>query len=594
MKNPKFIFIFFITILNLGAGSNSYAQKTKPNMKTITRSEFSKYIRDYIKKEMSDRKITGLSVAVVDSSGILISDGFGYADKDANLQADSNTIFPIASITKTFTGIAVMQLVEQGLIDLDKPIGNYIEALSLPNGEEKIITTRMLLTHHSGIQGDILYNWYLPEVTKDPLIYEQIVDLINEAGTIFPPGKMHSYCNAGYALLGVLIHKVSGKSYVDYIHSEILSPLKMNNSIVFAGEKTQAKIAKGYDGKKSLNMPMKLGIPAGGMALSSSDAAKYMQAVINTYQGNGTIMKPETMHQMMRQQNSGVPVDKGFSMGLSWFLQHPLNTQTKYASHRGELPPYHSMLVILPELEAGVFIGSNTNKAPHAPDEMAHEIIHELYEYQTGEKPNFEKTAKPININRKKLAEHEGYYPNVYFGPMKVIARKNKLLLKSKAMPMPLHLEPLADSSFSVGVKLFGLIPIPVKMLDPLKVEFKKIENEKYLYFNIGGTMLNPNIRIKPFDVPREYDNYTGKYKVINMKNSERVVKDVKIKKSKDFYLLKYTFLGRHKFNLALEPVNAKTARIAGEGQFQGEKIHWETKNDTIRMHWSGLILEKR
>jgi len=594
MKIPKFIFIFFITILTLGAGLNSYAQKTKPNMKTMTRTQFSEYIWEYIKKEMSDSKITGLSVAVVDSSGVLLSDGFGYANKDANLPGDKNTIFPIASITKTFTGIAVMQLVEQGLVDLDKPISNYIEALSMPNGEEKTITTRMLLTHHSGIQGDVLYNWYLPEVSKDPLVYEQIVDLINEAGTIFPPGKMHSYSNAGYALLGVLIHKVSEKPYVEYIRSEILSPLGMDNTLVFAGENPKGEIAKGYDGRESMNMPMKLSIPAGGMALSSSDAAKYMQAIIKTYQGNGTILKAKTMHKMMSQQNTEIPVDNDFSMGLSWFLQHPLNAYTKYASHRGELPPYHSMLVILPELEAGVFIGTNTNKAAHAPDEIAHEIIQELYEYQTGEKPNTKKIAQQINLSRKELEKHEGYYPNVYFGPMKVVARKNKLLLKSKAMPMPLHLEPLADSSFDVKVKLFGLIPIPVKMLDALKVEFKNIDTEKYLYFNIGGTMMNPNIRIKPFTMPQEYDNYTGKYKVMNMKNSERVVKDVKIKKSKDFYLLKYTFLGRHKFNLALKPVNDKKARIAGVGQFMGEKIRWEKANDKIQMHWSGLILEKK
>src|SRR6056297_928956 len=250
MKIPKFIFIFFITILTLGAGLNSYAQKTKPNMKTMTRTQFSEYIWEYIKKEMSDSKITGLSVEVVDSSGVLLSDGFGYANKDANLPGDKNTIFPIASITKTFTGIAVMQLVEQGLVDLDKPISNYIEALSMPNGEEKTITTRMLLTHHSGIQGDVLYNWYLPEVSKDPLVYEQIVDLINEAGTIFPPGKMHSYSNAGYALLGVLIHKVSEKPYVEYIRSEILSPLGMDNTLVFAGENPKGEIAKGYDGRE--------------------------------------------------------------------------------------------------------------------------------------------------------------------------------------------------------------------------------------------------------------------------------------------------------------------------------------------------------
>jgi CubicO group peptidase (beta-lactamase class C family) len=593
MKTIKYTIIILVAIFSFAKGLLSQPIAKNSNSLKMTRNQLSENIKDYIREEMSDRKITGLSIAVVDSAGVLLSNGFGFADKENRILADNNTIFPIASITKTFTGIAVMQLLEKGLIDLDQPIGNYIQELSLPNGEENTITTRMLLTHHSGIQGDILHNWYLPEVSKDPLVYEQIVELINEAGTIFPPGTMHSYCNAGYSLLGVLIHKVSGKHYVEYIRSEILSPLGMDNTLVFAGENSEANVAKGYDGKKVTSMPMKMGIPAGGMATSSDDAAKYIKTIINTYQGKETLLRTESLRQMMSQQNNAVPYDEGFSMGLSWFLQHPLKSHTKYASHRGELSPYHSMLVVLPEIETGVYIGINTNKAANAPDEMAHTIIKDLFEYHTDKKIGTEKKTQPVSMKKEELLQHEGYYPNVYFGPMKVIARKNKLLLKSSAMPMPLHLEPRSDSTYTVKTKLFGLIPLPVKMLEVLTVEFKEIENDKFLYFNIAETMLNPNLRIKPYTVPPEYDQYTGKYKVLNMDHSDKVVKNVKIKKSKDFYILKYTFLGRHQFNLVLKPVDKTNARIAGLGRFQGEKIQWKTENNSTRMHWSGLILEK-
>jgi len=533
---------------------SSYAQSNNFNKQQMntTRNELAIQLKDYIQKEMSRRKIVGLSVAVVDSNGILLSDGFGKADKENNILADNSTLFPIASITKTFTGIAVMQLVEQGLIDLDKPIGTYIKELSLPNSEENIITTRMLLTHHSGIQGDILYNWYLPDISKDPLIYEQIVNLINEAGTSFTPGKLHSYCNAGYSLLGVLIHKVSGTPYVEYIRSNILSPLEMTNSIVFAGENSNAFISKGYDGRKVTEMPMKLGIPAGGMALSANDVAKYIKAIINSYHGNSTLLNAETMKKMMTQQNSNVILDKGFSIGFTWFLQDPIGKYTKYAAHRGELPPYHAMMIILPELKIGVFISVNNNKAATAPDEMAHKIIADLYEYYTGKAIPIKEPEKIITLNREQVKQYEGTYPNVYFGPMTVKLKGKKLLLKSSVMPMPLSLIPLADSTFSVKEKLFGFIPLPIKLLEALKVEFRENEGEKYLYFIIQNSMLNPNIKVEPFDIPQDYINYSGKYKVINMENSERVVKKVKvnIKSNGDYSILKYTFLGRHKFNL--------------------------------------------
>ena len=576
---------------------SSYAQSNDFNKQQMntTRNELAIQLKDYIQKEMSRRKIVGLSVAVVDSNGILLSDGFGKVDKENNIFADNSTLFPIASITKTFTGIAVMQLVEQGLIDLDKPIGTYIKELSLPNNEENIITTRMLLTHHSGIQGDILYNWYLPDVSKDPLIYEQVVNLINEAGTIFSPGKLHSYSNAGYSLLGVLIHKVSGKSYVEYIRSNILLPLKMTNSIVFAGENSNAFISKGYDGRKVTEMPMKLGIPAGGMALSANDAANYLQAIISSYHGNSTLLNAETMKKMMTQQNSNVILDKGFSIGFTWFLQDPIGEYTKYAAHRGELPPYHAMMIILPELKFGVFISVNNNKAATAPDEMTHKIIADLYEYYTEKTIPTKEPEKIITLNREQAIQYEGTYPNVYFGPMTVKLKGNKLLLKSGVMPMPLTLIPLADSTFSVKAKLFGFIPLSIKLLEALKVEFRENEGEKYLYFIIQNSMLNPNIKVEPFDIPQDYINYSGKYKVINMENSERVVKKVKvdIKSNGDYSILKYTFLGRHKFNLVIRPIDKQNARIAGIGCFMGDKIHWKTSDDKVLMYWSGLILEK-
>jgi len=547
----------------------------------------------YIEKEMSKNKIVGLSVAVVDTNGILLAEGFGKADKDNNISANSSTLFPIASITKTFTGISVMQLVEKGLIDLDKPIADYIPELKLPNGEEKIITTRMLLTHHSGIQGEILYNWLLPEVSKDAIIYEQVVPLINQVGTIFQPGKLHSYSNAGYSLLGVLIHKVSGLSYPEYIHKNIFEPLKMESSIAFAGENTNNIISKGYSGKDTTSMPMKLGIPAGGIAMTANDAAKYLLSVIGSYQGDNSLLKRETMLMMMTQQNKDVVLDEGFSIGLTWFLQDPIMNYTKYAAHRGELPPYHSMMIVLPEMKIGVLVCVNTNNST-VPDELAHKIIRDLLEYQTGIKIQETKIENEISLNTKQLEQYEGVYPNIYFGPMTVKLKGKKLVIKLPVMPTPLVLTPLADTTFSLKARMLG-ISFSVKMLDAMRVDFREFDNEKYMYFIIQNSMLNPNLKIEPFEIPQEFDNYEGKYKIVNMENSDRVVKDIKIKINKNgkFSMFKYTFLGRHKFNMVIEPIDKQNAKFAGVGYFVGDKIRWEISENKIFMYWSGLKLEK-
>lgn len=564
-------------------------EHTKPS-----RAEMVENLRVYIEDEMIRNKITGLSIAVVDADGVLLSDGFGKADRENNIEANSSTLFPIASVTKTFTGIAVMQLVEKGLVDPDRPISYYIPELSLPENEEKIITVGMLLTHHSGIHGDILYNWYLPEVSDDPLIYEQVVDLINRLGTISPPGKLHSYSNAGYSLLGVLIHRVSGMGYADYIRSNIFEPLGMKSSIVFAGEKTKCVVSKGYNGKKSTSMPMKLGIPAGGIAMTADDAAKYINGIIEAYHGKRPVLRSETMRMMMTQQNKNVIPDDGFSIGLTWFLQDPVMEHTLYAAHRGEMPPYHSMLIILPEVKLGVFIGVNTNSAAHIPEEMAHKIIYNLYEYQTGISVDKKGTTEKKSSDFAQLKKFEGIYPNVYFGPMELKIRSEKLLLKSPFMPVSMVLVPQAGSTFLVRARFMGITFQP-KQLSTFRIDFRESGGDKFMRFHIDDRMLNTNLKIEPFKLPIEYQHYTGKYKVVNMENSGRVVKDVRLKMDRNgkMLLFQYTFLGRHKFNMVVQPTDSRKAKFAGAGYFTGDKIRWEKTNKTTYMFWSGLKLQK-
>jgi hypothetical protein len=320
-----------------------------------------------------------------------------------------------------------------------------------------------------------------------------------------------------------------------------------------------------------------------------------MMGVIDSYYGNNQLLKQETIMQMMTQQNSDVILDKGFSIGLTWFLQNPINQVTKYASHRGELPPYHAMMIILPELKTGVFISINTNSAANVPEEMAHKIIYGLYEYQTDKSVPQIKDKEKISLSKEQLKQYEGIYPNIYFGPMKVKPEGKKLKIKSPAMPAPLVLIPHADSTFSVKTRVLG-ITFSVKSLNSLKIEFREYNGEKYMYFIIQNSMLNPNLEMSPFEIPEEYVHYAGKYKVINMENADRVVKNIKINinDSGEFSIFKYTFLGRHKFNMVIQPIDKQNAKFAGVGYFLGDKIHWEKADNKIYMYWSGLKLEKR
>ena len=297
---------------------------------------------------------------------------------------------------------------------------------------------------------------------------------------------------------------------------------------------------------------------------------------------------------MMQQQNHEVELDKGFSIGLTWFIQSPIGFDTKYASHRGELPPFHSMIILLPELKAGVLIAVNTNRAAPAPFDMAHEIVSMLYKHYTG------KQAKPFTLPSQSKEtptlsdQFEGFYPNVFMGPLQVKMKGKRVTIKSPMIPVPMRLYPLIDETYSVKVKLMG-IPLPISLLKSVQVDFREIDMKQYIIWRFENSMQNPELRVEPLEIPAEYKDYAGIYRVLNMEKSERVVDRVELVMGKKggFYTFKYRFLGRYDFNLAIQPTDAHTATLAGEGYFVGEKMRWETKNGKVFLYWSGLVLEK-
>jgi CubicO group peptidase (beta-lactamase class C family) len=542
---------------------------------------------------MRTRKIPGLAAAVVDAEGVLLAEGFGLADRERELAADARTLFPIASVTKTFTGIAVMQLVEQGRLELDVPIARYIPELALPGGEERAITPRMLLSHHSGIQGDIMHGWILSE--PEPRSYNAIVELANDVGTVFRPGTMHSYSNAGYALLGVLIERASGLSYAEYLRQNIFRPLGLEDSVVHPGEATERVLATGYTGDGSTSPPMIRDIPAGALALSARDAAAYLRGVLEAYRGQeagtGALLRRASMREMMSVQNADVPMDRGFSIGLTWFLQDPIGVDTLVAAHGGDIAPYESVLITMPELGIGVFVACNgSGKGQMTAVEMGSDIAAALYEYHTGTEPNPSSPGKRASLGRRQAEALEGTYAT-FMGPLGVRAKRTSLRLDFA--PVPVAMIPHRDGVFSLQARLFGFLPIPVRALRSLTADFREYDNESYLYVQAGGVMQFPGKRIEPFAMPEQFASYEGRYTIVNMDDSD-YIRDVTVRRDEEegFTYLEYSWLG-NSMRFALRPTGERSARTAGIGRGMGESVRWKRSERGLRMYWSGLELER-
>lgn len=188
-----------------------------------------------------DRDLVSGSVLIAKDGHILLAKGYGLANREHESANTAETVYEIASITKSFTAIAILQLWQQGLLSLDDRVSKYLP--DYPQGDR--ITLRHLLTHTSGIRSYV----YLPDYAKNerlPLGIEEVIDWFKNEPLEFSPGDRFSYSNSGYALLTYVIQAVSGKSYADYLQENVFGPAGMTSSAVDAYTRVVPGRATGY------------------------------------------------------------------------------------------------------------------------------------------------------------------------------------------------------------------------------------------------------------------------------------------------------------------------------------------------------------
>ncbi len=196
----------------------------------------------YLAREMEERRIPGLAVAIARSGVILDARGLGLASIQSDAPVTPRTTFSLASITKPFTAAGIMMLVEEGRIDLDASIGKYLS--DLPD-EWRQITTRHLLTHTSGLPG-LGQGFKGFEVTPLTVTTEAQLEAAFADSIDFQPGERYQYSDVGYFILGVITERVSGEPWREFIKNRIFTPLEMVDSYVLDQWKVRRNEARGY------------------------------------------------------------------------------------------------------------------------------------------------------------------------------------------------------------------------------------------------------------------------------------------------------------------------------------------------------------
>jgi CubicO group peptidase (beta-lactamase class C family) len=313
----------------------------------------------------------GLAVGVVQHGGLESFCGQGFADIAAKTPVTQDTVFRIASISKTFTAIAVMQLWERGLVDLDGPANDYLRAYRLipAHPSWRPATVRQLLTHTAGIP-----EWVHPLRMVNSGWFGESFDLRERLPTLaeyyhgalrltVEPGTICTYSDHGFATLGQVVEDVSGWALDRYFAQHIFRTLGMEGTDLQRSERIQANLATGYrlgsKGAKALTDRQWVTSAASSIYSTPRDMARYVAALLGGGAGErGTILKPETLAVMFKAHYQTDPRIPG--MGLSFFRIDMAGHAV--VEHQGVLPGFNSQIFLAPDDGVGVVAFTNGSR----------------------------------------------------------------------------------------------------------------------------------------------------------------------------------------------------------------------------------------
>jgi CubicO group peptidase (beta-lactamase class C family) len=312
--------------------------------------------------QMRDNDVAGATVAVVRDGQVLLTKGYGWADVEGRVRVDpERTLFRIGSVSKLFTWIAVMQLVEDGLLDLDRDVNEYLD-FTIPATFPEPITPRHLLTHTPGFEED-----------SRGLFTDDIDGLVpmgrwlaeNMPARIRPPGLFSAYSNYGTALAGLIVERASGMSWDEFTESRILEPLGMGwaSTRQPLPDHLEPHMSKGYSwegaGWKEEDWEIITGAaPAGSMSVSAGDMARFMISQLEGGALDGARILSEegtrTMQARHFEHDARLP---GFGLGFYEKSSHGV----RIVGHGGNTRWFHTDLSLFPELGLGTFVSYNTS-----------------------------------------------------------------------------------------------------------------------------------------------------------------------------------------------------------------------------------------
>ncbi len=441
-----------------------------------------------LREVVEDNDLSSISIAVVDEHGLLFEEAFGFANAEDGVFATPHTPYRWGSNSKLFVMLALLQLEDAGKVSLDAPLTTYIPEFTigpppsdLPGAAQwklSDITLRSMLTHHSGLPNDLVTTMFIKRAEP----FESVIDKLAPMNAEFPVDYVQSYSNVAFALLGVVIERVSGESFDAYMQHHLFYPLAMRSASFVWNDYLEENVARSHDASGKVVPRRRLfTVPAGSLMASTHQMAGFATGVLRGGVGEGgRFISKAQLSRSMKAQNAGVALDFGQEQGLAWFV-NPLARRWYGPSlaHGGGLPHHFSAFFLLPQSKLGVVAVTNCQRGHGVVQRLALRALELALEGKTGAPVEVDHSPNEVPFSDEpddaELDSWAGHYATP-FGDVTLLRSDDHL--EAELAGRKMFVRPLADGTMGLSTEWLGLFEVRPDQLAAMRFALEQVEGQ--------------------------------------------------------------------------------------------------------------------
>jgi CubicO group peptidase (beta-lactamase class C family) len=502
-----------------------------------------------------------------------------YGDKSSS----GEYVYRTGSITKILTALAIMQLEDQGMIDIDQPVYAYLPRFSVKRrfSDANPITIRHLLTHHSGLPTNIVKGQW------SHAHFSTVIEQLRNEYMSYPPDFVQAYSNIGYSLLGSIIEEVTSQSYESYIEENILHPLGMLNSSFDADTINRPEFAQPLSKHRSQQLLPIRDIPAMGLYTTAKDMAQFLMMLANAGQYKGkSITHQSVLEEMMERNNEQVALDYDHEAGIGFLLNHCVFDQRgNVVEHGGQTMHYASHFLSVPKYGVGAVVLSNSERAKKFVHVLARDLVAQVLE-----------NSHPVNNSKPSVITNN---QQVEVSERQEGKKRGKYLTKSGLLTLQVD---ESDMCACVSGKRLDLVPAPEgwygikgkKGLSGIEFSPQQVDGQPVVAVRKDDKEERLGEYIPEKGIPARWRTRLGNYQVENP-DMLFPFKDVRLIEDDNLMYLSYRMplLSDKRIDLPLTALDDEQAITTGLGRGRGETLLAEQTAEGEFLLYSGYLVKK-